>query len=419
MLSNYICALDLGSSKIAGCLARLKGKEIQDIFFEIVPSKGIKNGAIVDSIELVGAVTRLMKSLKEKSGVRIKIIHTNISGHDIITKHSKAIIPLVERGNKIITLSDIQKANEQARVLGSSLEDEIIHIVPSDYAIDSKSSTSNPIGLYSHRLESDLYLICAKLSSVQSLSRVVNQSGYEIKDLFLSGLATHAAVTNKELSEGLTFICDIGSDITEILMFKNGMLRDVEILGLGGDSLTVRLQEDLKIPFELAEEIKKSHGIILADPQQIPEDKEILLKKDKMYKPVKQRHVTEVISAAAKTMAATIKEAVEKKARLYEINNFVIVGRAALLEGLIETLENTLAVPVRFGRLNNPSLLSAINNHAAELSGQKHLTYLVCLGIISEVIRGKSSPLLSSHQPVSSSILRFINRFKEIYQEYF
>lgn len=419
MLSNYICALDLGSSKISACLAKLKGKEIQELYFEAVPSKGIKNGTIVDSIELVGAVTRLMKSLKEKSGVRIKIIHTNISGNDIITKHSKAIIPLAERGNKIITLSDIQKANEQARVLGSSLEDEIIHIVPSDYAIDSKSSTSNPIGLYSHRLESDLYLICAKLSSVQSLSRVINQSGYEIKDLFLSGLATAAAVNSKELSDGLTFICDMGSDITEILMFKNGLLKDVEILGVGGDTLTQKLQEELKVPFELAEEIKKSHGIILGDPQQIPEDKEILLKKDKMYKPVRQRYVTEVITAAARSVSARVKEAVEKKARLYEINNFVVVGRTALLEGLIETLENTLSVPVRFGRVSNPALSAAINNHAAELSGQKYLTYLVCLGIIGEVMHGKSSLLFPSHQPARNPVLRFVNRFREIYQEYF
>ncbi len=419
MFTNYICALDIGSSKISGCVARIKGRRIQEMYLESVPSRGVKKGSIIDSIELVGALTKLMKSLKDRSGITVKIVHANISGQDIIAKHSKAILPLAERGNKIITLSDVHKANEQARILGSSLEEEIIHMVPCDYTIDTKSSTPNPLGLYSHRLEADMYLICAKLSSVQSLSRAIGQSGYEMRGLFLSGLASTSAVFSREFSDGLTFVCDIGSDITELLLFKNGRLQETQMLGFGGDSMTVALQQDLRIPFELAEEIKKSHGIVLGDPSQIPESKEILLKKDKIYKPVKQRHLTEVITSLARELSAQIKEAIEKKVNLYEINNFVVVGRSALLEGLIETLENTMSVPVRLGRINNPVILGALNGNIPELAGHKYLNYLVCLGMIAEVIQGKSSDLLPSHQPAKNPVLRLIHRFREVYQEYF
>ncbi|MCX5710159.1 MAG: hypothetical protein NT088_05500, partial [Candidatus Omnitrophica bacterium] len=106
-LSNYICALDIGSSKISACLVEIKGKRLNNIFFETAPSKGVKAGVIVDSIELVGAVSRLMKALKAKSGINVKHVYTNISGQDIVTKRSRAIIPLAERGNKVITQTDI------------------------------------------------------------------------------------------------------------------------------------------------------------------------------------------------------------------------------------------------------------------------------------------------------------------------
>lgn len=46
----------------------------------------------------------------------------------------------------------------------------------------------------------------------------------------------------------------------------------------GGDDLTQRLREELKVPFELAEDIKRSSGVV-GDPAQIPEDKEILVKR--------------------------------------------------------------------------------------------------------------------------------------------
>ncbi len=74
MLSNYICALDIGSSKIAGIAADIKRKRIANIFFETVPSKGIKRGAIVDSIDLSNSISHILKSLKIKSSINIKFI---------------------------------------------------------------------------------------------------------------------------------------------------------------------------------------------------------------------------------------------------------------------------------------------------------------------------------------------------------
>jgi len=416
-LNSYICALDIGSNKIAAALAQFKRKRLSNIFFDSVPSKGVRGGIIVDSIELVGSIGRLMKNLRAKSGINVKFLYTNISGQDIVTRHSRAIMPLAERGNKVIAASDIQSINEQARILGSSLEEEIIHRIPYSYAIDSKNNVINPLGLYSHKLEVDLYLVCGKLSSIQTLSRVINQSGYEIKELFFSGLATSKAVFDKGLKEGLNLFCDIGSDITELLLFRDGVLSDIDILPIGGNDLTKQLSEALKIPFELAEDIKRSHGI-LGDPAQIGEDKEILVKKSNLYKPIKQRLVSEIITSSAKSVCSRIKEAVEKKVSSYEVSNFVIVGRAILLEGFIEMLENTLSVAVKVGRVSNPEILSLLKKEGS-LPGQQYLTYLTALGIISEVLEEKPLGTLSIHQPAKNLILKVVNRFKELYQEYF
>jgi len=417
MLNSYICALDIGSSKIAASVALIQRKRITEIFFDSVASRGIKHGVIVDSIDLVDALSGLMKGLKAKSGIKIKFLNVNISGQDIITKHSRAIAPLAERGNKVITLSDIQNVNEQARILGSSLDEEIIHAMPSSYSIDSKSHILNPLGLYSHKLEADLYLVCAKGSSVQSLSRAINQSGFEIKNLFFSGLVTSKAVFNKELGEGINLFCDIGSDTTELLLFDSKLLRDVKILSIGGDDLTLRLQEALKIPFDLAEEIKRSHAII-GEPQQISDDKEILVKRSDLYKPIKQRLVSEIVTCAAKSICTNIKEAIEKKIPCYEVNNFVVGGRAVLLEGFIETLENTLSIPVRLGRISNPRILSFVKEDSA-LSGLKYLTYLTSLGMVCEALEDKTLGFLPVKQPLGNILPRVINRFKDIYQEYF
>jgi len=418
MLRNYICALDISSSKVCAAVAQIQKKRIANIFFEAQgQKKGIKKGTIVDSIELTGCIGRTLKNLKKKSGINIKLIYANVSGLDLITKHSRAVIPLAERGNKIITLSDIEEANEQARILGSSLEEEIIHRVPQSYAIDSNSNISNPLGLYSHRLEVDLYLVCAKLSFVQALGRAVNQAGYEVGDLFLSGLATSQAIFSKQLRDGVTVLCDIGSDITELLLFKDGILKHVEIIPVGGDDLTVQLEERLKISFDLAEDVKVSWGSV-GDYSQVNSDKEILLKQNNAYKPISQGLVSEILTPKSKLACQAIKEAVEKFVSFNEIDNFVAAGRTVLLEGFLETLENNLGIPVKLARIVNPNVISWTNKDNT-ISGQRYLTYVTALGIICQVLYRPQLEASSTYQPAHNPILRTINKVKEIYQEYF
>lgn len=417
MLSNYICALDIGSSKIAAVVAKVKRGRLANIYFETIPSKGIKKGIVVDSIDLIGSVGKALKNLRSKSGINIKYVYVNISGQDIMTKHSRAVIPLAERGNKVITASDVYRVNEQARILGSNLQEEIIHQIPVSYTIDSASGILNPLGLYSHRLESDLYLICGKLSSIQSLTRVINQAGFEIRRVSLSCLATSKIVFGKEFKSGLNILCDMGSDTTEIAVFNNGVLRGIDIIDLGGDSLTRELEENLKLPYDLAEDVKRSYGSV-GDLSRISEDKEILVKKENTYKPIKHKLVAEIINTKTKAVCQAIKDAVDPIADLNITDNFVMAGRGILQDGFIETLENTLGVPVKLGRINDSALASLASKNE-ELSGQKYLTYLTCLGMIVQARQGEEAMAVPLNTPPRNFISRTIDRFKEVYQEYF
>ncbi|MDD5059761.1 MAG: cell division protein FtsA [Candidatus Omnitrophica bacterium] len=415
--SSHICAVDIGSDKISACLATLKKNKIESIFLDCLPSRGVKEGVIVDATELVICITKILKSLKNKSGLRIKYIHANFSGKDISTKHSHAIIPLAERGNKVVTATDIATANEQARILGSSLDEEIISVIPSSYSIDSKSNVINPIGLYSHKLEVDLYLICARLSSLQSLSRVVSQAGYEIRRLSFSGLATSKVVFSREERRGVSVFCDIGRDVTELITFKDGLLQNIQILSIGGNSMTLHLCEGLKINFELAEDIKRSYGVI-GGADNIQEDKEILVKKDEFYKPIKQRQVAQMVTNSSRLIASQIKEAVENKRALHEIDHFIMAGRTLLTDGFIEMMEEVIKIPVSMGRIKNAEIAS-IAKENSELSGQKYLTYLTCLGMICEDLEDKSLGTPKLVKPAKNLLIKAANRFKEVYQEYF
>lgn len=415
--NNYICALDIGSSKIAAVFAEIKKNKVSRVFFEILPAKGVRRGSIVNSIDLVASIEQVLNNLRKKAGVNIKFVYANISGQDVISSHSHAIIPLAERGNKVITHSDIERVNEHARILGSTLEEEIIHQIPFSYTIDSKDKIFNPLGLYSHKLEVDLYLISGKLASIQSLIRTVNQAGFEIKNLFFSGMATAEAVFDKNLREGQNILCDIGSDTTEILLFKDGLLRDIQVLPLGGDDLTGLLSDELKIPFALAEEVKISRAS-LGDHNHIDENKEILIKKNDLYRPIKQRLVVELLTAKARAMCQVIKEAVAKVTPAYQVNNFIATGRTVLLDGFLEMLESNIGISVKLGRISNPDIISLFGQDDVP-SRQKYLPYVTALGIVCQALKKERPQTLSNYKPAPNFLAKTVNRIKEIYQEYF
>lgn len=418
MFNDYICALDLGSSKICASLAKIKKNRIDGLFFESTSSKGIEGGIITNSVEPVNSIDKLLKSLKKKTGINIKAVYINISGPDVIAKHSRAVLPLAEKGNKIITFSDIQKVNEQARILGSSLEEEIIHQIPFGYSIDTKSDISNPLGLYSHRLEVDLYLICAKVSSVQTLTQVINHAGYEVKELFFSGIAVSTAVFGKEIiKDGSSVLCDIGRDITELVIFKDGCLKNIEILPFGGGELSREISRELKVPFELAEEIKICHSSI-GQGGFIKEDKEILIKKDKIYKPIKQKVVSQILTYKSEALCRAIKNKIEDTLPCENVKNFAVTGRSALLEGFLETLEKTLEIPVSIGRITNPHI-SALTNREEEISGPKYLNYITCLGMICEVRQRTEKNASGLNLSAQNIFLKTINKIREVYSEYF
>ena len=223
---------------------------------------------------------------------------------------------------------------------------------------------------------------------------------------------------NRDFKEGLNLLCDIGSDVTELVLFSDGIPRDIKILPLGGDDLSLQLAEELKIPFELAEDVKKSFGLI-GDCSLVKMDKEILIKKNNIYRPIQQKTIVDLLTLKAKSICDTIKEAVQKNTACDQINNFIVIGRTILTEGFIERLESSLGISVKLGRIIDPRIIPLINKDSA-ISSQQYLNCITPLGMVYEAMQEKRLAVQQTiHQPIKDPFSRAINRVKEIYQEYF
>lgn len=412
MPSSYLCVLDLGSSKIAGCIAKLYKNNLDNIYFESLPSKGIKQSKIIDMQEVGNSVNKLLSLLKKKSEINFRSLYVGIKGVDAEIKSSSAVIPLTGGRSKLITDYDIRRVHEQAKLLGSDLDYEILEAVPLDYSVDDKKCISNPLGLYARKLGVDLLLITVKTTFIENIVHLFRRLGYDVEKIFISGILVGKLISQKYSLKNSSFIlCDIGKELTEVVLFKNSLPQKLTFLDFGGNNFDEVLSRSLSIPIELAEEIKKSYGSIITEKTTFL-DREVIFKRGSSYQHINKLKIDEVLTSLWEDFLRSFKETILKDEG---IDKVFVCGRTAILEGLLEKMEENLGVPVEMAY---PFLSQKDFGLTNSFSPHQSLNYLTCLGIIYQLINSlkEKPPKLFLPQGFFKKIVLWI---REIYEEYF
>ncbi len=218
-----------------------------------VLTEGFQKSSVNDLSRLSESMSAALKGLKKVSSVPlIKDVHLGIGGHFVHPRFTKAVIPLVDNLSKIVTAKDVRKVNKQANLLGTKIEEHILHELPQYYTIDDMNKALNPLGLYGRKLGVCSLLLLTPVNFVRNITKAINASGYDVAQVSFSSLAAVQVALTDEMKKKGCLLLDIGSDTINLLFFSGGILRHTDILHFGGSAMTKALAETLKISAELA-----------------------------------------------------------------------------------------------------------------------------------------------------------------------
>ncbi len=402
---QYFCGLDLGTHTMKASIVCAKDEENLDLMgvYE-TPATGFKEASISDITELAQCIQRTVQGVMQKTGIKIHAVQLGVGGSILTTRRSSAVIPLIDSGTKVISPFDLRKVDNQAKLLGVNLEEEIIHDFPQWYKIDDINTSINPTGLIGRKIESSLLLLTANSLRVRNLTKAVHQAGFEVASVAFCGYAaSDVAVDRNDKALGVALV-DIGANITSVIFFKNGIVGDVQFIPWGGNYVTQTIAERLSLTLDLAEEIKKTHAV--ANQANLKEvSGEILVKRDKGYIPIRRESVCEAVNWEIENFLTHL-ETVVKGSHLYHHLNkgIVMIGGGSLLTGAIERIEERINTPVRMGAttpgLNNSTLFAA----SIGLGRMHHLK--------------KKQDSIGIKTPLNFKD-KVINNIKELCQEYF
>jgi cell division protein FtsA len=397
------CGLDIGSQRLKACLVRVVDSHSQELIgvYEAKTS-GFCNASVSDLGLFTECIHHAITGLTQKTGTKFKELHVGIGGDLISKRLSSTVIPLLDRGNKVVGNHDIRKINNQAKLLGVKVEEQIINDFPQFYRVDDVNTALNPLGLLGRKLEVKTLLIVSNITRIQNITKAIHQAGYDVASLSYNSYAASFVSLDARLRKNGCVLIDIGAKLTDVLIFKNNMLKYIDMIPFGGDDVTHCIARNLNLPFDLAEDLKMSYAVAIdSDPLQ---QEDILVKKQGEYVPIKRQDICQAILPEVDQLSELIKESIERSGIRGQVNEgIVMVGGCSLLSGLLEKIEMTTNLHVALGRVN----LGHKNlNNAAIFSAAVGLAQLGAF----------STSSVNGH---SSKAKNLLNRMKELYQEYF
>jgi len=380
--SNYqsekvITAIDIGSDKVVCLIGKvdniLDRKKIRLIGSGYSQSKGIKNGGITNINDLEESIRKAVDLAENQANYEVENVSVNVSGNYIRTER---VFGELFVGNQIINQNHIAEVIEIARQKFNKENKKILHVIPSNYIVDSIKNIVNPSGMSASKLGVKLLFIYANPNHINNLENIINSCFLNVTNFtakpYTSALS---ALTDEEKNQGSVCI-DIGAGTTSISVFIDGSIVYAKSLNLGGWYITNDISKELSTPFDQAEALKTLYGSALRGANdgeeifQIPmiggnDENRISFSRSKLISIIKPR-LWEILMHSKKCIEQSGYKDISNK-------NTIITGGTMELPGSIEFAERILEARVRIG------FPSGINNLVEELSGP---AFTSCTGML-------------------------------------
>lgn len=370
---SVIAALDIGSSKIACFIARVRDDNgnVDVIGIGHQASQGIKSGTVVDLDAAEAAIRQAVHAAENMAadvtkGYPLREVVVNVPAVHTASHLMRVDVQVM---GESITNNDIRRALAKAQQSVTGNDKELIHTIPTAFRIDGHEGIREPRGLFGQMLEVDVHLVTGNIGTLRNMANCIESSHLDITALCSSPYAAGlSSLVDDEMDLGCTVV-DMGGGTTSIAVFFGGELIFTDAIPIGGQHVTNDIAKGLTTSLQAAERLKILYGSAMATTT---DDKDLIdvppIGEDDHTQP---NHVPR--SYLVSIIAPRLEETLEMvRARLHESGlghiagrRLVLTGGASQIPGLRELSQKYLEKQVRLGRpVRMPGLAEAVSGAA-------------------------------------------------------
>lgn len=341
-MSNYIVAIDLGSSKIAGMIAqRNEDGKLNILAVETEPSLGIRRGLVINHSEAANCVSRIVKKLQNRVKVDIGRVYVGLGGHTLKTVLNK--VPAVFDGEVELTDAHLTDFYKQCEAL--NFENAAVYeIQEQEFVLDGEPEFY-PVGSTCSHVEANYLMVLGKPGINERICKCVERIPKGLAALFTAPTTISEAVVTPEDKELGCVVIDFGAETTSVVVYANHYMRHMAVIPLGGKTVTQDIR-DLQVTAADAEKLKKNFGFAMLALDKEP--KAITIKSNVGEKTIHTRELNSIIEARMDEIIDMVCEEIYKTGYFAKLGaGIIITGGASQLRGLDELLTLKTGMPVR------------------------------------------------------------------------
>ena len=357
-----VASLDIGTSKIACMIARLKPCPPSDAFrgrshaaeligYSQIQARGVKAGAVVDLNECEQVVRQAVSLAERMAKVRVESVLLPVSGGRLQGHMIEAATDI--RGGAV-SADDVARLTSTGMRHATGVGRTVLHALPVGYSLDGVKGVRDAKGMLARQFGVDMNVVTADAMVARNLMLVVERCHLNVEAMAASPYVAGLSILTDDEADLGAAVVEMGAGTTTIAIFSGGRFIHASGFAVGGQHITMDLARGLSATIADAERIKTLYGTVLTGGSDARELMSVPTAGDN-ERDVPQivsratignivRHRAEEIFEMVRDRLADSPFAAEPKARV------VLSGGAAQLTGLVELATRILNRPVRLGR---------------------------------------------------------------------
>ena len=356
MDERYIAAIDLGSARISLGVAQVQGDNTQIIYYDSVPSEGVRTGAVFNPQRCGTKIRELLDKAEDELKIHIHQIVTNYPKYGAEQQLATGELPRTDPMSSISDeeLDSLKNVSLDSYPLDNSATQLIYGAVVQSFATEEyiNAREDDVVGMISAKLYGNYKLFIGSKRTSDYIDAACNMAQIAISDKYFGPeVEGKAVLTMNEMENGVALI-NMGAGVTSVTVYHKGVLRYYGAIPFGGKTITEDIRYESGFSESLAENIKLAFGACLPDKLQNLSDKilQVDCGEDIPPKNLSVKYLSEIVTARQKEILEAMLWHIQKSGLADNLRSGVVLtGGGCELVNTANLLRDISGYSVRIG----------------------------------------------------------------------
>lgn len=390
-MKHIYTSVDLGSDSIKVVVCELYQSALNLLAATSYPSRGIKNGLIIDPSLVEESIRLALNEVESMLGVKIKSVMVSVPSYQAAFT---AIQGKIDVGGVVTTehINAVLNAAYQEKPLDDK---EMVTLVPIDFSTDTEERIKDPKGRDTESLLVRAVMVSVPKKNIYSVLGLLEKMGLEVVDVMTGSIGDMNTFKNRENSDKVGAIINIGSDTTSVSLYNKSVVIKNSIIGMGGKNIDNDIAYIYKLLPKDAIKVKETFALASSKYASGVDYIEVNDKFGDVRK-ISQKEVSGLVQSILEEILVLARKEINLLTK-QTVNYIIITGGISSMANFSVVMEDTLGPIASIGTIKIPGIRN--NKYSVALGNIVYfINKLKLKGIDYTMINGDEIETLSSSQ---------------------